>query len=335
MRLRPEDGQPLIKSILKPSNIAPKPISSGSNHGSIPEIRTTKPGDEIKDFEKYKAAQDAKLKPVPPSNTFVTTISPKPIQSIKTQLISPSALAQARQFHLTRDLSTTLRPQSSGGIRKSKTLRPHLPTFIERLEKVTKQQNSIYAEPPVDRIIKSINQSDQEEELHKILASNGNVSKTNVQTFQKPKSNIPRTGRSIRDDPATWDLRSDQLADELLALALDMDPTAKEAYNEEVSLNSRDTTMNTRDLQAYLDQPDDYVFETYVRVQPTALQDVGCLPNSITFGYLVIDESEEDLWEQYLREEDEDSDDWDGEDEDSNGIFWLSVSTIFELTISS
>lgn len=328
VRLRSEDGRPLITSLTKPTTITPEVSTSNSSRSVIPEIRTTQPGDEVKDFEKYKAAQNAKLNSPPaPTLQQVSSQKSKPLTEIDSSLSLTSS--QARQFHLTRDLSTTLRPQSSGGIRKSKSLRPHLPTFIERLETVAKQHSSIYAKPPIDRIIKSINQSDHEVELQRILSSNGNVPKADIQSFQKPISNVSRTGRSIRDDPATWDLRSDQLADELLALALDMDPEAKEAYKQELNQNSHNTVIASHNLQSYLDQPDDYIFETYVRVQKNALQDTDHFSHPATFGYLVIDDTEEDLWQQYLREEDEDSDDWDEEDEDSNGrTMYTPSSTI-------
>lgn len=314
MRVRPEDGKPWTESIVQK---AASTVVSGPNRSSIPIVRTTQPGDEIKDFEKYKAAQRTRSQPeiVGPETSAVNELS----ASFASRATNTSSSRKARQFHLTRDLSTTLRPHSSGGIRKSKYLRPHLPTFIERLQTAKQEDFSLHAKPPVDRIIKSTDRNGDELELQKILSNGDSVLKAAVPTFQKPKSNKPKTGRSVNDDPDTWDLQSDQLADELLALALELDPDAKAAYTTDSASSARDGAHILSTEQMNLDQLDDFVYETYIRVQQNTLTSTNSLPTSPKVGYLVIDEEEEELWDQYLREEDDSEDDWDEEDADSNG----------------
>lgn len=321
VRVRREDGKPWIESAVKPATPPVAPLADGSNRGSIPTVRTTQPGEEVKDFQRYKAAQDARMQPQSARLPEAATSSQPPL-SLFSHLTATPHSDKARQFHLTRDLSTTLRPHSSGGIRKTKSLRPHLPTFVERLQSTKNEDISIHAKPPIDRIIRSLDQDHRELEPQKILLNGDSVSKTAVPTFQRPKSG-PKTGRSIKDDPDTWNLQSDQLADELLALALEMDPTAKAAYASESAAPAKGNNHMSWEEQMNLEQSDDFVYETYVRVQSNALNTVDSLSVSTKLGYLVIDEEEEDLWDQYLQEEDEDEDDWDDEDEDSNGMATL------------
>lgn len=279
----------------------------------VPVVGSTLPGDEIRDFQKYKAAQDLR-------NGVV-------LEKAKSNLTAPSQQVDsvtqpppdARRFHLTRDLSLALRPHQAGGIRKAKSfVRPHIPTFIERLQRAIAEDPVGYAEPPIDRIIRSVDGANHELDAQRILSEDGTVKKEKTATFQRSKSSIAKTGQSIQDDPATWDLDSDRLADELMTLALEMDPDAKALYDAE-SEPHQDTAAQKTYIDAMLvDGLDDYVYETYVRVQPKGVPGFENLTQSNNLGYLVIDEEEEDLWEQYLNDDDDDDDDWDEEDADSN-----------------
>jgi hypothetical protein len=131
-------------------------------------------------------------------------------------------------------------------------------------------------------------------------------------TFLQTAATSVRNGTSIRDHPSTWNYDSDQLADELAALAMELDPDVQpkpETEKPPASLpEPKDTVMSSRDHE------DDYVYETYIRVryddethQPLHLAD--------NVGVLVIEEGDEDLWQKYV--DSDDDTDWD--EEDSNG----------------
>lgn len=258
----------------------------------IPGIKTSQPGDEIKDFQKYRASKG--LPSRTPADDFASNID----------------LSQGRRFHLTRDLSTTVRSQQiPPSSRQKSTIRPHLPTFVER-NIIVQNPPSIPADvkPPVDRLLRTNNTAQGKDELDQILAKDPTVQRKTVQAFSQPQVAGFKTGTSIRDHPSTWNLDSDELADELNALALELDPEAKAAYVAEPELPVD---------RMQVDPADEYVFETYIRMQQDAMSGVE-FSSTAQFGILVIDEEEEDLWDQYLREEEEDDEDWDSEDEDSN-----------------
>ncbi|KAK5102600.1 hypothetical protein LTR70_000458 [Exophiala xenobiotica] len=283
-------------------NPKPAPISG------IPIVKSTQPGDEVKDFQRYKAFQNLRR-----DESAVNSIV-APLEA--TRHAKPPQ--NARRFHLTRDLSTALRPQSSGGIRKSKSsLRPHLPTFVERYQAAKVHHTSFHAESPIDRVIRSAKLAGHDVDPKQIVENESDVEKQKVQMFQKP-SNAAKTGRSIQDDPATWDLESDQLADELAALALEMDPDARSNYLPEPP-NVQDQVISVaHPAVKRLEELDEFVYETYIRLQQGKLADLDVITRTKSLGYLVIDEEEEDLWDQYLREDEDDDDEWDEEDEDSN-----------------
>lgn len=261
------------------------PATSG-----IPSIRTSQPGDEIKDFQRYRAS--------------------KALPGGQDEFVSKIDLSQGRKFHLTRDLSTKVRPGQTISISRPKsTIRPHLPTFVER-NGSTEEQVSIRADikPPVDRLLRTDSTAQGKDELDQILAKDPNVQRKTIQAFAQPRVAGLKTGRSIRDHPSTWDLDSDELADELNAFALELDPEAKAAFAAEA-----EPAVD----RMQVDSGDDYVFETYIRMQQDSMTGIE-LSSMGQFGVLVIDEEDEDLWDQYLREGDDDDEDWDSEDEDSN-----------------
>ena len=274
----------------------------------IPIVKSTQPGDEIKDFQRYRAAQNGRDDG---ANVNVTEVHLEPTNAAK----SPTT---ARRFHLTRDLSTALRPQPSGGIRKIKSaLRPHLPTFVERYETAKAYDPLFHAEVPIDRIIRSVKRGGHDIDPKEIIDNDSDVEKQSVQMFRRPRREA-KTGRSIQDDPATWDLDSDELANELAALALDMDPDAKATYLSDPHYPQDEAISSARPEATEMGELDDFVYETYIRVQQNSVAELDVATKTKSFGYLVIDEEEEDLWEQYLREDDDEDEDWDEEDQDSN-----------------
>lgn len=298
VRLAPS-RESLLKSLQHRAYDSTAPASGPPING-IPVIKTTQPGDEVKDFHDYRTTHGLLR------NTGSSSDKPQKPHSIQ-EVTNP------RKFHLTRDLSVTLRPQQSTSLRKPKTnIRPHLPTFIERLQANSNDPSLSYAQPPIDRIIEPQREGNEVVPDQHVLKDGDNVVKHNVPTFGKPPTPTTKTGRSIHDDPATWDIESDELADELAALALEMDPDAQPNDGRSTHIAKEIPLDRMR-----IDEPEEYIYETYVRLEQDAMEGVVMNSDSNSFGYLVIDDEEEDLWEQYLRDDDDD-DDWDDEDEDSN-----------------
>lgn len=296
----------------------------------IPTVRSSVPGDEIRDFDKYRAAQKQsqqkeltinsvriKSKSDSSNNDHTSEHSSATVLNILAQRAD-----RARRFHLTRDVSSALRPNSAGGIRRRKlNLRPPLATFVERRRaQYAHEDDSVYTKPPVDSIVhlkKELTTGDAE----MIPTPDSVKDRTAMSPFLKSKSPPLRLGHSIRDDPTTWDHNSDQLANELSKLAFELDPDAvdsdpelesEDPVEEPVSKASQSTTE-----MMLVDNDDEYVFETYVRVSHSDSMELSPSEIGTDFGVLVIDEDDEDLWEKYVHSDDED--DWDEEDNDSNG----------------
>lgn len=260
----------------------------------IPSIRSTQPGDEITDFHKYKAQQDRDLKSL---NSIEADDSATSIS------ISNDGNAQIRQFHLTRDLSTTARPQYASIRKQKSSLRPHLATFVEKTQYKDMSLDQMLVKPPVDRLIQP---RDGESLSDKPVKPEKASEKQKIATFQQ--------NHEITDE--------DTLADELAAMAVEMDeqlePDIRLAYLKEQQLEKEERTKARAQAEVDRMQIDDYVFETYVRMKKDDVMDWSLTSQKQSFGYLIIDKDEEDLWQQYLNDENDSDDDWDEEDEDSN-----------------
>ncbi|KIW15189.1 hypothetical protein PV08_05234 [Exophiala spinifera] len=284
----------------------------------IPAIRPTAPGDDKKDFERLRrnleaneAAGRVVIKPETPAD--ITS------QSAPTTPVSKAKLESARRFHLARHLAPGLGlgPNSSGSIRKQKlSIRPPLATFVERLGvKFRHEENPLYGGTPVDKILDvapgGASAEPKESDVKALQAAQRHA----TSTFLQNVPNSVREGHSIKDHPSTWDHESDQLADELAALAMELDPEAKERQERQEREDppasipvSKDTEMSFRDRE------EDYIYETYVRVRyDDETERLLDLPDA-NIGLLVIDEEDEDLWQRYVNSDDDT--DWD--DEDSN-----------------
>ncbi|KIW95844.1 uncharacterized protein Z519_02908 [Cladophialophora bantiana CBS 173.52] len=287
----------------------------------VPPIRLTSPGDVKRGAAtsggSLRAKNNASEKE---KSESPDTASPRSgSKSAPTIPAASQALQQARRFHLTRHLSSVLGPSASGGIRKSKNLiRPPLATFVERHTPIfNHEQNPMYRNKPVDKVL-DIQQGGElgdvksdglgEPTLEALKASKRNLTSTFVQTSSK----AARNGTSIKDHPSTWDLESDQLADELAAFAMELDPDLQQQAEKGLPAVPRPEPRDT--VMASHDREDDYVYETYVRVEYDAqghgpATGTGLHPN---YGILVIDEEDEDLWQQYI--DSDDDTDWDEED---------------------
>lgn len=254
------------------------------NHSSkVPAIRATQPGDEIRDFQRYKATQEQRDK-----------LANGEIKVLPTGVDHTTA----RRFHLTRDLSMTARKEQNIELSKQKSsIRPHLATFVEK-QRYDHSKAPPYLREPTDRAIRS---TDKSKELlpDQILSDEQSVERKDIASFSKPSP--------VKDV-------SDELAEELLAFALELDPEAKAAYEADPANRRQPDRFDAM----LVDDPNDYIFETYVRVEQNSIPSLSTKLEPESYGVLVIDEEDEELWEQYLRDEDGEDDEWDSEDGDSN-----------------
>ncbi|KAK6366862.1 uncharacterized protein PV06_02892 [Exophiala oligosperma] len=277
----------------------------------IPAIKSTAPGDDKKDFERLRghlngteAAERVMNKSPTPADTGSHSAPATPASNEK--------LESARRFHLARHLAPALGPNVSGGIRKQRlSIRPPLATFVERLGvKFRHEDDSLYGGKPVDKIL---DVSPGETSANSEEPSAGALQAAQRHTTNTFLQNVPngiKEGNSIRDHPSTWDHESDQLADELAALAMELDPEAKQRLEREYPPTLAPATKNVD--MSIRNHEEDYIYETYIRVrcddETGRLLD---LPDA-NIGLLVIDEEDEDLWQRYVNSDDET--DWDEED---------------------
>ena len=106
------------------------------------------------------------------------------------------------------------------------------------------------------------------------------------------------------------------------SMAQKMDQWSQETSQqeqEEAATNraaATQATMASGDAME-IDNEADYVYDTYYRQAVAA----GEMPDKgISFGHLIIDEDQEDLWETYLDGNESDDKEFDTDDEDSNGM---------------
>lgn len=315
-----------------------RPASSG-----IPSVRSSAPGDNVRDYarlkEAWKARTEEEASQTPqtrggvPQKHLVT-------KSVGEGSLSPTSaedknLQQPRRFHLTRHLSSV--PPAPGRIQRTKIdIRPPLATFVERHTASFKhERNPIYQSSPVDKVIE-LQQAQAEAPQ---LASEGQAPSLDIlqsskraptKSFVIAEAQSDRKGTSIQDHPSTWDHDSDQLADELAALAMEFDPDAESraAELEAKAVVATPPPSVPADSDRMVLDDNDFVYETYIKVQHDAghaavveIEDWGT-----KVGVLVIDEEDEDLWNKYV--DSDHDDDWDEEDSNGESRHFLQSSII-------
>jgi Transcription factor Iwr1 len=318
----------------EPLQILEKPPSiSGQVKPGVPLVQATAPGDEIKDTLKLKAAHRDRLEGLrrdkTPQGIFAEVLD-ETESTNQTKLRNGTALRRdfngARRFHLTRDNRFLLSPEY-GGIRKSKSTRKsHVAIFIEQSLATSTQRVSASTKSPIDRIVDFVGkgamenkqQQNQKNGLVQPVSDLGTISRErSIPPFVQTPAQEMRTGYSIRDPPSTWDHTSDQLADELAALALEFESADLESSNV---MSTNDFELDSKDMS-----DDDFIYDTYLRLpldpgaQPYENQDA----HGGKIGVLVIDEDNRDLWETYVESDNETE--WDEEDADSNGLSMSSM----------
>lgn len=310
-------GPSASRAVSTPAVNPPKHDQNG-----IPSIRTTAPGDEIADFAKLRPS-----KPVPQVSPALSTAGDNSDVHVNAKGQSPSVDTkstdlpkQARRFHLTRDLSSSYDPSKPTGIRKKgsrgSSIRPPMPTFVER-----QPYNEVYTKPPVDKILYDSGQPASANGSEKPPPKDAET----VAPFTKSKPSTSKSGVSINEPSATWNRESDQLADELAALAMELDPDIEPHPSPpRPSRSPQPPAQPSEPPPQVAPGEDDFIYETYIRMtdDKDEADTLTSDPVSMNVGVLVIDEEDEDMWEGYMQS-DEDSDE---DEEDSNGEWPLIIA---------
>lgn len=295
--------------------------SSDYQHG-IPSVRTTAPGDEITDFPRLRQKQISRTTEPPSADPNMLAPTNKIEKFPVTGSHQSNLPKHARRFHLTRSLSSAYGASKPTGIRKkgsrSTSLRPPLPTFVER-----QASDEIHAKLLADNMLHDRGTSDGKpsDDASQALYEDS----ISAPSFTRPDEGSSKSGVSIHDPLATWNRESDQLADELAALAMEFDPDVSQARTSP----SPPPKGPQPELQPSPDPPrtarieDEYVYETYIRMPDDKPMEAAVTSDISAnhVGVLVIDEGDEDLWEGYM--ENEEDSDWD--EEDSNGAVPLCL----------
>lgn len=306
----------------------------------IPPIRATKPGDELKSTTRHKTEEKATVieeQIADPGKTTDVAVAPSEAEaesvassSLEAKTALPASLIsnistptksmindrRRRLFHLSHTVaSSVLKPINPSPIKKTKNyIRPPLPTFEERhTPRFSSGSPLIHKNLPVDKIIalaqtkdsSAVNSIDKHDQI-----PDAESPRIRVESFLKPRAPAVKLGQTTKDHPSTWDLQSDQLADELAAWAFEVDPVETKSPSPPVS-SQQDEVMD-------VDKVDEYVYETYLRVRQDGENPVAlATKNPDEIGVLVIESDDEELWETYMASDDDT--DWDEEDADSNG----------------
>lgn len=295
--------------------------AASSHVGSgIPVVRATSPGAEIRDEAERRAAQKALRHRFSPVNV-PEPITPAMHDAHKASLDEPAVqhetpLKPLRRFHLSHGPRTSHSIYLTG-IQKRKTSRKrHVATFVERSDS-SRQGSELLGE-----IASQKSGLGGDEGMKNSLQCGGHG-----ESSSSASKRTEKTGQSMYDHPSTWDLDSDNLANELAAFALEISQNEKgeNARNNISDVNRvdiQDTTMS-------LDQ--DFIYDTYVRV-PIGGRKGSDDKSMNDVGLIVIDDEDQEFWQTFV-ESDEDSG-WDEEDQDSNGLCYVAENELL-LTVQS
>ena len=300
--------------------------SSQNDNSGIPPIRTTVPGDEVKDLKALKDAMKAQASGLKNAAYDEEEGAQQVIlkENAPANVVPTRVLATARRFHLSREHDSLGPSRQHGGIRKSAHRSKTLATFVEKgLARMDQHNQTMSSATPIDRIVEVQTSAGLGEATSQI---SGNAKDTNNvvtkqtldQPFVKLSTNGTKTGQSIHTHPDTWDFDSEQLASELAAFAFELDPTG----------DSEPPKVVSDPMAADAIIEDEFIFETYIRLPHNAELQAELEQNYLgaKLGVLVIAKEDEELWEAYAESDDDDV--WDEEDADSNGLSLLKMMSI-------
>ncbi|RMD42210.1 hypothetical protein DV735_g2908, partial [Chaetothyriales sp. CBS 134920] len=296
----------------------------------IPSVRATAPGDEINDLKKLRSARQAQIDAssgvTVTVNASVGSVTSSPAAESACVSTNPAVVShpQPRRFHLVSNLRGVVPNVDPSGLfhpgdrKHHHSLRPPLATFVEQLPQ-SQARASSSTEKIRDEGVQGMKLQGQPS------ASPGSAHTGQPRNPPSPPSNLssagppkqPRSpakiGHSMYDHPDTWDLESDQLAEELAAFAMELEPVP--GQDDASTRISRDAEVKPVAAPDRMVLDDELVYDTYIRVTYEDMDlDPATVESSVNFGILVVDEEVEDLWEEYLNEGAEDEDEWDSED---------------------
>ena len=264
---------------------------------TAPIVGTSKPGDELRDAVKQDSSEhnhgEEVLQGILGLSAAKDVAKNAPLNDaeVAEHGVITKLKTTPRRFHLTRSSLSIMSSRQASGVQKQKHYnrsKKEIATFVERTASIAETKLKQKSHKP---------ETDDAIELDVSLQSQNR-----------------KTGTSMEDHPSTWDRDSDQLADELAAFALELDSdTAHTASSK--SIDKPATRDDVKIVDHDVDMDEGMIEETYFRVPIEQMERdrEGTMKN---IGVLVIEEQDEELWENFI-DDGEDSE-WDEEDADSN-----------------
>ncbi|RMZ85853.1 hypothetical protein DV737_g467, partial [Chaetothyriales sp. CBS 132003] len=270
--------------------------------------------------ENISPAPHLPSQPLPRDGGTVESVPAAEPETVTTSATKPTFVShqQPRRFHLVSDLTNGMPNVDSSGrshrgrAKHHRHLRPPLATFVEQLPRTQAAASHREIGDELALVTKpQVSQTVASDASHAEHQQNVPTNHHSATPTEQPQP-AAKTGHSMYDHPDTWDLESDQLADELAAFAMDLDPVAAHDASNRVARDPEVKPVAPPELMV-LD--DDLVYDTYVRVTYEEMDlDPVAIDPEVNFGILVVDDEVEDLWQEYLNEDADDEDEWDAED---------------------
>ena len=271
---------------------------------SVPIIRATAPGAEVEDERRRRAqlAQASTKSPVPDGAAG------------QTDLATPASSIPPRRYHLTKPSASPAghkRQPWSPGSRSN--VQPDIALFMEKPVNVSSHhedgRNGRYSLPsnnaPMDNPTVTARKK-----RPKVNAAE----KSFLAAQKQVQANIDGRGSEMPGSPEGDAFVSSSPSKRTQQILIDM------AQEHQSLSHFGELQQALDDASMDLGNPEDYIYETYIRVPRSALANMGDQSESSrTIGFLVIEEEDQQLWETYADAEEESE--WDEEDEDSNGKY--------------
>jgi hypothetical protein len=274
---------------------------------SMPVVRATSPGAEVREESERRIAQKAlrdshsgKSLQGPVRTAEMVPEEPPDQNSASS---NKKAARIIRKFHLCHTQKTNYWNLSSGIQERKRLRRSQLATFVEHPR--------LSRHPPERREQPSKNVPPSEREFGD---SHGTREDGDHRAALTAK---PDTLMS--EHQSSWNYGSEELARELAAFAA-------EISNDRCQDREKHNAQQVRKVQSNdlpTDMNETFVYETYIRVP---VHDSKSEENEANdTGLLVIDEDDQEVWQNFVLEEDDS--DWDEEDPDSNGLVPYKLCT--------
>ena len=288
---------------------------------TVPIVQATEPGAEYEDKPPIPAARTQSVKEN--DHDGAQKLRKDHAAALPSEAPEPAPNVEPRRFHLTKPLLRS--PAYNGQLRHEYAANPSQPSklalFVERQAEKEQDANE-------GQSIKGTTASttDAEMEVADVTSRKkrptANAAEKRFQESQKKvqseiearKATKPESPLREEGDNENSHGRPSKHAQRIL---LDM-------AREDQGLSDMSQLKKALESTAMeIDGEADYVYETYIRVPRSELLNFNDIASQVrSFGILVIEEEDQQLWETYAEAEE---DEWDEEDEDSNGRSYRSV----------